>query len=572
MPIAIDIHPRGIIIRVSGDLKRSALGRQLGQVVPREHILSSPGQFIVPAEAAYQIATAFADINVTWSPAAWNLVSMQQDLHFRATSARIEVAEALSDPVISLADYPRRDILDGHQVAAVAAMTVPSLVGMALFDEQGLGKTIMALAAFDRLRHKDPTTRLLVVAPKSALASWHDDSAKLFGIGYKVQQISGDQLTRRRQFRAHADIVFCNYETVSADADSMRRTIVQSGKRWILVVDEAFFVKNSEARRSRAVHQVRTACERVIVLCGTPAPNAPSDLLNQLTLVNAGLEIPRTVDLDDKEQLVAIVTEALDATIYLRRLKHDVLPDLPEKLIERVMIDLSPTQRTMYEKAHDELVISVQGVDEQTFQRNLASFLARRIALTQICSHPGMLDPSYGEDPAKPRALDQLLGELIEGHGLKVVVWSFYRYSLEQIARRYAKYGLVRVDGSITRFQDRRDAITRFQNDPNVNIFLGNAAAAGAGITLTAAHHAIYESFSNQAVHYMQSVDRIHRRGQTQTVTSHILLARNTIEPLEFDRVQAKERAGRDLLGDVYEEAVTRERFLAELGTSLLNQ
>jgi SNF2 family DNA or RNA helicase len=223
----------------------------------------------------------------------------------------------------------------------------------------------------------------------------------------------------------------------------------------------------------------------------------------------------------------------------------------------------------MYEEAHNELVIKVRNVDEQTFQRNLASFLARRTALTQICSHPGVLDPSYDEEPAKLRALDQLFRELIENNRLKVVVWSFYRYSLDQIAMRYAQYGLVRVDGSIARFQDRRDAITRFQNDPDIHIFLGNAAAAGAGITLTAAHHAIYESFSNQAVHYMQSVDRIHRRGQTHSVTSHILLASDTIEPLEFDRILSKERVGRDLLGDVYGEPITRERFLAELGASL---
>jgi SNF2 family DNA or RNA helicase len=136
---------------------------------------------------------------------------------------------------------------------------------------------------------------------------------------------------------------------------------------------------------------------------------------------------------------------------------------------------------------------------------------------------------------------------------------------LQAIAERYKHLGLARIDGSVLSTEDRVTAIERFQNDHTIRLFVGNAAAAGAGITLTAAHHAIYESFSNQAAHYMQSVDRIHRRGQTHDVTYHVLITRNTIEGREFNRILKKERTGRDLLGDKYDETITRELFLAEL-------
>jgi len=86
-----------------------------------------------------------------------------------------------------------------------------------------------------------------------------------------------------------------------------------------------------------------------------------------------------------------------------------------------------------------------------------------------------------------------------------------------------------------------------------------------AGITLTAAHHVVYESFSNQAAHYMQSLDRVHRRGQAHDVTYHLLLARHTIDHFEFDRLLHKEAASRDLLGDRCAQPITRDRFLAEL-------
>src|SRR6185503_9358594 len=170
------------------------------------------------------------------------------------------------------------------------------------------------------------------------------------------------------------------------------------------------------------------------------------------------------------------------------------------------------------------------------FTRNLRSFLAKRAVLLQICSNPSSVDPLYSEKPAKLSALDFLLRELIETRNRKVVIWSFFRRSLQAIAERYRHYGLVRIDGSVPRIEDRLEAIDRFQNDETVRLFLGNAAAAGAGITLTASHHAIYESFSNQAVHYMQSADRIHRRGQTEQVVSHILIARDTIEDYELKR------------------------------------
>ena len=98
------------------------------------------------------------------------------------------------------------------------------------------------------------------------------------------------------------------------------------------------------------------------------------------------------------------------------------------------------------------------------------------------------------------------------------MVWSFYRSSLDRIAQRYSSYGVARIDGSVTSSADRRDAVKSFQEDDETMLFLGNPAAAGAGLTLHRSRVAIYESLSNQAAHYLQSLDRIHRRGQNREV------------------------------------------------------
>jgi SNF2 family DNA or RNA helicase len=333
----------------------------------------------------------------------------------------------------------------------------------------------------------------------------------------------------------------------------------------MLVIDESYFVKNPETARSLTVGRLRTVCERAVVLCGSPAPNSAADVVNQIDIADNGATFGAAAISKDSDKAYDEIAGALKNAIYLRRLKEDLFPDIPLKQIEKIYLNLTQTQRNMYDAARDKLIGEVRRIDDRQFTERLNSFLTKRVRLLQICSNPRMLDPLYSEVPAKLFVLDRLLEELIVKKSKKVVIWSYFRVSLDEIAKRYAKYGVVRIDGTVLRIQDRLSAVEKFQKDPKTRIFVGNAGAAGAGITLTAAHHAIYESFSNQAAHYMQSADRIHRRGQTEQVISHVLIGSNTIEEHEFQRLLRKEQSGKELLGDRFVEPITRERFLTEL-------
>jgi SNF2 family DNA or RNA helicase len=95
------------------------------------------------------------------------------------------------------------------------------------------------------------------------------------------------------------------------------------------------------------------------------------------------------------------------------------------------------------------------------------------------------------------------LADLIEARREKVVLWSFFTASLDALFTRYAHYNPVRIDGSVSSTAERRDAVRRFQEDDSTMLFIGNPAAAGAGLTLHRARFAVYESFSNQAAHYL---------------------------------------------------------------------
>jgi SNF2 family DNA or RNA helicase len=469
-----------------------------------------------------------------------------------------------------LAARPSRQdlaVLDDHQVVNVAAMTDPDGYGMSLFDEQGAGKTVSVIYAFDRLVDLNVHDWMVVVAPKSMVGEWASALHEFMGDRYSVEVITGPAGERRAALESGADVFVMNYEAVATVSEALVRRLRRHPDRAVLVIDESYNIKNPQARRTRDLEAVRDWFGRVWLLCGTPAPNTAHDVVAQVDMVDfgqtfAGVKIPK-----DRAAVVPVVKDALDArAVYLRHLKADVLPGLPAKTFTRVFVPFSPIQGELYDSALGSLVADVAAADEEQFLRNLTGFLSRRMALLRIASNPAGIFPGYTELPGKLIALDGLVDELVGRSGEKIVVWSCFTASLGAIVRRYECYGALRYDGTVTSIEERRDAVRRFQADPDARIFVGNPAAAGAGLTLHAARYAVYESFTNQAAHYLQSLDRIHRRGQDRDVEYFVLLGENSIEAQEFDRLVLKESRARNLLGDTVSHAITREQFLAELG------
>ncbi|MCG3133012.1 MAG: hypothetical protein HMLKMBBP_00098 [Planctomycetes bacterium] len=464
-----------------------------------------------------------------------------------------------------LADVDGLEPLDDHQWANVAAMTLPGSPGLCVFDEQGAGKTVTTIFGFDVLASRGETEFLLIIAPKSMIAEWPRDFERFKGDLYRVAVAAGTRTEKRAVLRSGANVIVTNFETAIAAEPELRALLRRYGDRAMLVVDESFFVKNLDAARTRAIRRLREWCGRAYVLCGTPAPNAPQDLVEQFNIVDFGMTFDGLDVPADRSLAAPVVSRAIDERgLFIRHLKADVLPDLPGKRFHRVSIPMSPQQATAYRAALQDMIIDLRGTSDAAFRRRIASFLARRSALLQICSNAAALVPGYTETPPKLEAMDSLLERLIGREGEKVVVWSFYTASIDALIARYAQYRPVRYDGTVADVAERRESIRRFQEDDSTMLFVGNPAAAGAGITLHRARIAVYESLSNQAAHYLQSLDRIHRRGQTRPVEYVVLLTADSIELAEYDRLTRKEMDARDLLGDTTQPNVTREVLLDE--------
>jgi len=188
----------------------------------------------------------------------------------------------------------------------------------------------------------------------------------------------------------------------------------------------------------------------------------------------------------------------------------------------------------------------------------------------QICAIPTNIDPTFSDTPVKYEELDKLLEKLF-GEKRKVIIWTSYRASIDELTLRYARWNPLIIDGE-TSLAERKDAVDKFQNDSTRFLFIANPSAAGAGITLHASHDAIYMSYTNQAAHYLQSLDRIHRRGQrSECVNYYLFVCENTIEESEVQRLRAREIQQHDLLGDVVPWPTSLDDALAELSSPGIN-
>jgi SNF2 family DNA or RNA helicase len=184
--------------------------------------------------------------------------------------------------------------------------------------------------------------------------------------------------------------------------------------------------------------------------------------------------------------------------------------------------------------------------------------------LLQICSIPSNIDPTFSGVPVKYIKLDEILDQLFS-YKRKVIIWSFYKASIKEIAVRYLHKNPLVIDGSTT-INERKEAVHKFQTNPDYQLLIANPSAAGAGITLHASFDAIYISYTNQAAHYLQSLDRIRRRGQkSNNVNYYLFVCENTIEETEVIRLRSRELQQHELLGDSYIWPTSLDDALSEL-------
>jgi superfamily II DNA or RNA helicase len=399
--------------------------------------------------------------------------------------------------------------------------------GACLADDMGLGKTVQAIAMLLSRSKEGPA---LVVAPASVCANWVSELAK-FAPELNAYNLSQAQ-DRNKCIEdvKDAEVLVTTYGLLHQASD-----ILCAKKFSTIVLDEAQSIKNRFTKRSQAAMELQGDFK--IITTGTPIENHLGELWNLFHFINPGLlgtakmfqerfalPIEKWGDKEKRGQLQKLIKPFI-----LRRLKKEVLKDLPEKTEITLRIERSDEESSFYEALRRKALDNIQGGKFENEGAKRLQVLAELMRLRRCCCHPSLIAGGEKIPSSKLEALKDLVDELLQ-NGHKALVFSQFVDYLRIIEKEIKKMGVSYqyLDGS-TPLKKRKTAIDAFQ-DGDGDIFLISLKAGGTGLNLTAADYVIHvDPWWNPAVED-QASDRAHRIGQQNPVTVYRLVSEGSIE------------------------------------------
>ncbi|MEK3979190.1 DEAD/DEAH box helicase [Psychrobacillus sp. FSL K6-2836] len=427
--------------------------------------------------------------------------------------------------------------------------------GGILADDMGLGKTLQSITFIESVLPDVRTRNLpvLIVCPASLLYNWRNELKK-FTPHIQVQVIDGNKTKRSDLWKqtSHADVIITSYPTLRMDTELYRNHLFHT-----LFLDEAQAFKNPGTKTAKAVKMIKA--EYRFALTGTPIENALDELWSIFHVVFPELLPGRRAFSELSRENIAKRVRPF----ILRRMKQDVLKELPEKTETMLYSELQLEQKTLYAAYLAELKQdALKHLKKGNLQRNRIRILAGLTRLRQLCCHPALFVEGYKGSSAKFEQLMELLEES-RISGRRVLIFSQFTQMLGIIRGRLIREGTpyFYLDGQ-TSSEERVELCDRFNNGEE-NLFLISLKAGGTGLNLTGADTVIlYDLWWNPAVE-QQAADRAHRMGQENEVHVIRLIAKGTIEE-KITQLQHKKKSlidevihsGQDTLSTMTEEDI----------------
>ena len=376
--------------------------------------------------------------------------------------------------------------------------------GCLLADEMGLGKTIQVIA---HLYCLDPNVRHLIIAPTSLIYNWQNEVLRFAPLLMpQLTLVSYDML------RLHLnDYIHQSFDTI--------------------IIDEAQAIKNRQTKKYQAISQLHSLHR--IILTGTPIENSIDELWSHMMILNPSIQglyrRLQAMGLPSIAEAYIALSAKLLKPFILRREKNQVLTDLPERTEKTVYIELSDTERTIYNQVHASILHALAtGVSGRVTSIALEGLLRLR----QACVSPNLLPQDISKHEPIVSTKFQTALDLIEtfkDESRQVLIFSQFRRALTEMEQLLRQEGIrfVTLYGDT---HDRSTPVAQFQSDNNITVFLISLKAGGFGLNLTSADRVILlDDWWNPAVED-QAMSRAHRIGQQNNVLVLRLVCKDTVE------------------------------------------
>ncbi|MDK0568402.1 DEAD/DEAH box helicase [Clostridium perfringens] len=413
--------------------------------------------------------------------------------------------------------------------------------GGVLADDMGLGKTLQIIAFL--LSQKK--SKSIVVVPTSVIYNWMDEFEK-FAPSIRVGLVHGSKSKRDKVLRDFKrglgikieesnlkeksyekyDVLLTTYGTLKNDEKAYENLSFD-----YCIIDEAQNIKNPTAQATLSVKNIKSRCN--IALTGTPIENNLMELWSIFDFVMPGYLFTKErfrerfiLDESNLSELKSLITPFI-----LRRLKEDVLSELPEKLEKKYLVEMKGKQKQLYsfylKAIKNQLNENKSSEKSGRDKINLFAYLTK---LREICLDPSLVVPDYTGESSKLTVVKEIVKDASES-GKKILLFSQFTSVLQKIEEDFKKEDIsyLYLDGG-TSAKDRVERVKKFNEDSNIKVFLISLKAGGVGLNLTSASVVIhFDPWWNPAVED-QATDRAHRFGQENKVEVIKLVAKDTIE------------------------------------------
>ncbi|WP_427171645.1 DEAD/DEAH box helicase [Fusobacterium nucleatum] len=416
-------------------------------------------------------------------------------------------------------------------------------LGACLADDMGLGKTLQAIALLSKL-HEEKKKKSMVIMPKSLIYNWENEIKK-FSTKLKVGVYYG--INRDFSSLKKVDVILTTYGTIRNDIENLLEE-----KFDMLILDESQNIKNVNSQTTKAVLLLNA--KKRVALSGTPIENNLLELYSLFRFLNP--EMFGSVQRFTNNYIVPIqkysdtsTIEELKKKIYpflLRRVKKEVLKDLPDKIEKLVYVDMNNEHRKFYEERRKYYYSLLE--KNTSNQGNFDKFFVLQAIneLRHIVSSPEL--ESKKIISSKKEVLIENVVEAIENNH-KVLIFVNYLSSIESIcdSLKENKIKYLKMTGQT---KDRQILVDKFQNDNRYKVFVMTLKTGGVGLNLVSADTIfIYDPWWNTTVEN-QAIDRAYRLGQDKTVFAYKMIMRNTIEEKILKLQEIKNKLLDDLISE----------------------